>query len=150
MFIRRTCACGPELPLHKPKLRGPTRDGASQVRDRRNIFGLDAETHSGAPAPKSIRPDVSLRENNMKMNFVSGGSIAVAAVALALNGVAMTTGAHAATKTVMCAGINSCKGMGACKSASNACKGQNSCKGEGWLPEKSKSACLKKGGKVLG
>jgi len=86
----------------------------------------------------------------MKMNFVSGGSIAVAAVALALGGAAATTSAQAASKTVMCAGINSCKGMGACKSASNACKGENSCKGQGWLPEKSKSACLKKGGKVLG
>ncbi len=87
----------------------------------------------------------------MRMNVVSGGSIALAAVALALGGgIAATNGAHAASKTVMCSGINSCKGMGACKSASNACKGQNSCKGMGWLPEKSKSACLKKGGKVLG
>jgi hypothetical protein len=84
------------------------------------------------------------------MNVVSGGSIALAAVALALGGVAATTGAHAASKTVMCAGINSCKGKSARKSASNACKGQNSCKGMGWLPERSKSVCLKKGGKVPG
>ena len=86
----------------------------------------------------------------MKMTLISGGSIAVVAVALALGGGAATTGAQAASKSVMCAGINSCKGHGACKSASNACKGQNSCKGQGWLPMKSKSACLKKGGKVLG
>ncbi len=85
----------------------------------------------------------------MKITLVSGGSIAVAAVALALAGVAPTSDAQAASKSVMCAGINSCKGMGACKSASNACKGQNSCKGMGWLPVKSKTACLKKGGKVI-
>ncbi len=83
----------------------------------------------------------------MKMNFVSGGSIALAAVALALMSVPVTTGAKAAG-SVHCMGINSCKGKSACKSASNACKGQNSCKGQGWLPTKSEAACIKKGGKV--
>lgn len=83
----------------------------------------------------------------MKMTFVSGSSIAVTAVALALASVPVATGAKAAGP-VHCMGINSCKGTSACKSASNACKGQNSCKGHGWLPVKSEAACTKKGGTV--
>jgi hypothetical protein len=86
----------------------------------------------------------------MKMNFVSGSSIAIAAVALAMGGATLTlSGAAKAADTVMCSGINACKGKSACKSASNECKGQNACKGHGWLPEKSAAACKAKGGTVV-
>lgn len=85
----------------------------------------------------------------MKMTFVSGGSIAAAAVALALSGVSLGSDTAQAAGSVHCAGINSCKGTSACKSATNSCKGMNSCKGQGWLPTKSKAACIKKGGKVI-
>lgn len=86
----------------------------------------------------------------MKMNIVTGGGIAVAALALAIAGVAspaaaMKAGAH---KAVECVGINSCKGQSQCKTADNGCKGQNSCKGHGWLPAKSKAACEAQGGTV--
>jgi hypothetical protein len=85
----------------------------------------------------------------MKMNVVSGGSLAVAALALAMAGAASPAAAKKAAKEMVhCMGINSCKGQSACKSANNACKGQNSCKGKGWLPTKSEAACEKKGGTV--
>jgi hypothetical protein len=83
----------------------------------------------------------------MKVNLVSGGAIAVAAVALALSGMSATP-ASAKKASVHCVGINTCKGTSACKTAKNECKGQNSCKGEGWLPEKSAKACEAKGGTV--
>ncbi len=86
----------------------------------------------------------------MKMNFVSGSSIAIAAVTLAMGGATLTlSGVAKAADTVMCMGINACKGQAACKSASNECKGQNACKGQGWLPTKTKTACTSKGGKVV-
>jgi hypothetical protein len=85
----------------------------------------------------------------MKMTIMSGGSIAVAAVAFAMSGLSVsTTPAKAAKAAVHCMGINSCKGTSACKTAKNACKGQNSCKGQGWLPAKSAAACKAKGGTV--
>ena len=86
----------------------------------------------------------------MQMKIVSGASLAAAAIALAVSGVAMTSSAQAGMKkgAVHCFGINSCKGKGACKSAKNACKGHNGCKGMGWLPEKSATACHKAGGTV--
>ncbi|HTV32997.1 MAG TPA: hypothetical protein VME69_07825 [Methylocella sp.] len=83
----------------------------------------------------------------MKTSTITGTTLAVAAVALALNGLS-TTSASAKKAAVHCVGINACKGQGACKTADNACKGQNSCKGKGWLPAKSKSACEAKGGTV--
>jgi hypothetical protein len=86
----------------------------------------------------------------MKTNIVSGATIAAAAIALAIGGLAAApASAKAAKKPIMCMGINSCKGTSACKSANNACKGQNSCKGQGWLPTKTKAACIKKGGTVI-
>jgi hypothetical protein len=84
----------------------------------------------------------------MQIKVVSGASVAAAAIALAVSGVAFTGQAQAKKAPVHCMGINSCKGHGACKSAKNACKGQNSCKGMGWLPEKSATACKKLGGTV--
>ncbi|NUJ81357.1 hypothetical protein HUN39_15240 [Methylocystis sp. FS] len=83
----------------------------------------------------------------MKVNIVSGSTLAAAAVALALSGVAVTpAAAKKGMQSVHCVGINACKGQGACKTASSACKGQNACKGQGWLPAKSKAACEAKGG----
>jgi len=86
----------------------------------------------------------------MKMNIVSGTTLAAAAVALALSGMAASPASakKAAKQTVHCVGINSCKGTSSCKTATNACKGQNSCKGQGWIPSKSKAACEAKGGTV--
>ena len=85
----------------------------------------------------------------MKVRIVSGASLAVAAVSMAINGAAMSPAlAKKAASPVHCAGINSCKGMGACKTANNSCKAQNSCKGQGWLPAKSAKACEAKGGTV--
>ncbi len=83
----------------------------------------------------------------MKMTIMSGSSIAVAAIALAMSGVSVAP-SSAKSAGVHCMGINTCKGTSACKTASSACKGQNSCKGQGWLPEKSAKACTKKGGTV--
>ncbi|MGJ0510051.1 MAG: BufA2 family periplasmic bufferin-type metallophore [Methylocystis sp.] len=85
----------------------------------------------------------------MKAKIVSGASLAIAAVALAVNGVAPSPAlAKKAASPVHCAGINSCKGMSSCKTEKSSCKGLNSCKGQGWLPEKSAKACEAKGGTV--
>jgi hypothetical protein len=84
----------------------------------------------------------------MNNKVASGASLAIAAVALAMNGVTLTP-ASAKSAVVHCAGINSCKGTSACQSANNSCKGENSCKGHGWLPAKSAKACEAKGGKVV-
>jgi hypothetical protein len=84
----------------------------------------------------------------MKEKIVSGASLAAAAVALALNGVASPALAKKAMPSVHCAGVNSCKGMSACKTEKTSCKGMNSCKGQGWVPEKSAKACEEKGGTV--
>ena len=85
----------------------------------------------------------------MKQKMVSGASLAAAAVAMALNGVATSPAlAKKATASVHCVGVNSCKGMSACKTEKSSCKGLNSCKGQGWLPEKSAKACEAKGGTV--
>jgi hypothetical protein len=84
----------------------------------------------------------------MKMNLVSGSTIAIAAVALAVGGasLSMTTASKAAA--VQCIGANACKGQSACKSAGHDCKGQNACKGQGFVPAKSAAACKKLGGTV--
>lgn len=85
----------------------------------------------------------------MKVNIVSGSTLAAAAIALAISGAASTpTAAKTGMKSVHCMGINTCKGQGACQTASSGCKGQNSCKGQGWLPAKSKAACEAQGGTV--
>jgi hypothetical protein len=84
----------------------------------------------------------------MKINILSGATLATTAVALALSGTVVSPTAAKNSASVHCVGINSCKGKSACKTASNSCKGQNSCKGEGWLPEESKNACEAKGGTV--
>jgi hypothetical protein len=83
----------------------------------------------------------------MKMNLVSGSTIAIAAVALAVSGISLAPTA-AKAKDVVCQGANACKGQGSCKGASNSCKGQNACKGQGFVPAKSAAACKKLGGTV--
>ncbi len=107
-----------------------------------------AEEVMGTDARAALILSASPRENTMKMTVMSGSSIALAAVALAIGGASLAPTSAKAAKAVHCMGINSCKGTSACKSASNACKGQNSCKGMGWLPEKSAKACTAKGGHV--
>jgi hypothetical protein len=84
----------------------------------------------------------------MKMNALSGGALAAAAVALAVAGGVAPAAANKVHATVRCVGINACKGHSACKGADNSCKGLNACKGQGWLQEKSKAACEAKGGSV--
>lgn len=85
----------------------------------------------------------------MKMNIVSGATLAATAVALAISGASVTSAsAKKISKSVQCMGINSCKGTSACKTAKSGCKGMNGCKGEGWLPKKSKAECEAAGGTV--
>ena len=84
----------------------------------------------------------------MKYRVVSGTSLAVAVIALAMNGASVTPASAKKAARVECLEINACKGTSACKTANNACKGQNSCKGHGWLPAKSAAACEAKGGTV--
>ncbi len=84
----------------------------------------------------------------MKTNIVSGATLAVAAIALAIGGMSPTPASAKKAAKVECMGINACKGKSACKTASNACKGQNACKGHGWMPMKSEAACTAKGGTV--
>lgn len=85
----------------------------------------------------------------MKVNIVSGSTLAAAAVALALSGMAVTpAAAKKGMKSVQCMGINACKGQSACKTAGSSCKGLNACKGQRWLPTKSKGECEAKGGSV--
>ncbi len=83
----------------------------------------------------------------MKHNMRSGATLAIAAVSIALAGVA-TPAAGAAAK-VHCLGANSCKGKSDCHTPKNACKGMNACKGQGWIFKESAKACEDEGGKVL-
>ena len=86
----------------------------------------------------------------MSMNRrTAGATIATAAAALFVSGVAMTVLPNAAKADgVKCVGVNSCKGHSECKTASNECNGLNSCKGHGWVTVKDDAACAAKGGKV--
>lgn len=86
----------------------------------------------------------------MSMNRRTAGvTIATAAAAFFMSGVAMTTlSTPAQADSVKCVGANSCKGHSECKSASNACKGLNSCKGLGFITVDDDKACAAKGGKV--
>ena len=54
----------------------------------------------------------------------------------------------AATMTVRCMGINSCKGTGACSTAANGCHGANSCKGKGVTMVATEKECTDKKGTV--
>jgi len=84
----------------------------------------------------------------MKLTALSGSTLAVAAISLALAGAATTTPAFAKGK-VHCSGINKCKGASECKTANNTCKGQNTCKGIGYISVKSAKVCEAKGGAVV-
>jgi hypothetical protein len=59
----------------------------------------------------------------MKTNVVSGTTLAVAAITLALGGLPATSASAKSGKTVECMGINSCKGTSACKTASKRVQG---------------------------
>jgi hypothetical protein len=69
----------------------------------------------------------------MRLVIRSGSSIAAAAAALILTGVALAPASHAEEAKGRCVGANACKGQSACASASNGCMGQNACKGKGFL-----------------
>ncbi len=73
------------------------------------------------------------------------GVIATAAAIAFVSAPFTSSLSQAATSTVKCYGVNSCKGKSACKTASNSCKGQNSCKGKGFLMKTAKQ-CKKMGG----
>ncbi len=82
----------------------------------------------------------------------AGSTIALAAAALLISGMAVTAvpSTAQAEANVKCVGGNSCKGLGSCKTAKNDCKGLNSCKGLGFVMTDSAKACTDKGGKVEG
>lgn len=86
----------------------------------------------------------------MSMNRrTAGATIATAAAAFFISGVAMTSlSAPAEAAGVKCVGANSCKGHSECQTASNACKGLNSCKGTGFITVEDEAACAAKGGMV--
>lgn len=83
----------------------------------------------------------------MKLSKKSGATIAAAAAALVMSGVAFAPAASAADEKVHCYGVNSCKGHGACKTASNDCKGKNACKGQGFV-SLTKADCTAQGGSL--
>ena len=62
----------------------------------------------------------------MKLNAISGATLATAAAILVLSAaVPVAPAAAASNYKVKCFGVNACKGHGSCKSTANACKGQN-------------------------
>lgn len=82
----------------------------------------------------------------------AGSTVALAAAALLISGMAVTavpSTAQAGAGGVKCMGANACKGQGKCQTASNACAGQNACKGQGWVKVDNAKACADKGGKVI-
>jgi hypothetical protein len=85
----------------------------------------------------------------MKIQTVSGATLAIAAVSLALSGGALAPAKAATPGKVHCLGINSCKAKSDCHTPKNACKGMNACKAQGWLNVESEKACADAGGKVL-
>ena len=58
----------------------------------------------------------------MKYRTVSGTSLAVAVIALAMNGASVTPASAKKAARVECLGINACKGTSACKTASLHCQ----------------------------
>jgi len=83
----------------------------------------------------------------MKLSKTSGVTIAAAAAALMIGGIASAPTSVQAQEKVQCFGVNSCKGTGACKTAKNDCKGQNACKGQGFV-SLTAAECTAKGGKT--
>jgi uncharacterized membrane protein len=81
------------------------------------------------------------------MNNIKTVTLASAAALFALAAVGTPAMAQAATGSVHCYGVNSCKGQSDCKSGNHSCKGQNSCKGQGFKMMSS-DACTKAGGKT--
>ncbi|MFA5990386.1 MAG: hypothetical protein WC803_12395 [Sphingomonas sp.] len=92
----------------------------------------------------------------MKSNKFGAG-LASAAAMLVMAGAAVAAdrpagasgAAVAATDTVHCYGVNSCKGTADCKTAAHECKGQNDCKAQGFKAKTAK-ACLSAKGGVIG
>lgn len=82
----------------------------------------------------------------MKMNPMSGATLAAAAAALILAGAISVPTASAQSGEGKCVGANACKGHSACKTAKSSCKGLNACKGQGFTMS-SKEACDKAKGR---
>ena len=82
----------------------------------------------------------------MKMNPMSGATLAAAAAALILAGAVSVPQASAQSADGKCFGANACKGQSACKTAKSECKGHNACKGQGFTMT-SKASCDKAKGK---
>lgn len=78
----------------------------------------------------------------------SGAVLAIAAISLALAGVAASSMA-ATPGRVQCIGANACQGKSDCHSPKNACKGHNACKGKGWVFVETAEACQAAGGRTL-
>lgn len=85
----------------------------------------------------------------MKSQTISGSSLAIAAVSIALSGVAVSSAKAAMPGKVHCFGINSCRAKSDCHTPKNACKGMNACKAQGWIKVESDKACNDAGGKIL-
>lgn len=81
----------------------------------------------------------------MKLSKTSGATIAAAAAALIMTGMAAVPASAADDAKVHCMGVNACKGKSACKTATSGCAGMNACKGQGWV-EMTAAECKEKGG----
>lgn len=78
----------------------------------------------------------------------AASTLALASAAMAADLPAGASGkAVAASDTVHCYNVNSCKGQSDCKTTENSCKGQNVCKGHGFKAQSAK-ACLASGGVI--
>jgi uncharacterized membrane protein len=86
---------------------------------------------------------------NIKNSTVSGSTLAIAAVSLALSGTVLSPAKAATPGKVHCFGVNSCRAKSDCHTPKNACKGMNACKARGWLNVESEKACTDAGGKIL-
>ena len=81
------------------------------------------------------------------MNNIKTVTLASAAALFALAAVGTPAMAQAATGSVHCYGVNSCKGTADCKTTQHECKGMNSCKGQGFKAMGA-DMCLKRGGTI--
>jgi len=85
----------------------------------------------------------------MKSNKLSGSTLAITAVSIALSGIALTSAKAGNSGKVHCFGINGCKAKSDCHTPKNACKGMNACKAQGWIKVENEKACSDAGGKTL-
>ncbi len=103
-----------------------------------------------AVAAQGTIPDTPVGGINRGRRMATGAALS-AGVATAFYGMYKSVQvftSEAATGTIACWGINSCKGTTSCSTAFNACTGQNTCKGRGYLYVPAKE-CYARGGVPL-